>query len=163
MDRGAWRASLWGCTESDTTELLSTHTLAVQWLTSSSSAGGVGWILSQTAKIPHDLRPMKQIIKQKQYCNKFNKDFKNGPHQKKNLKKYMRKVGGFLLFVFFALILLLIDYSIIILYFCEMLGLIQVHVLITHTWKLLVCIFAASLEISFTFTFTWLMFQKFCI
>ena len=25
---------------------------------------------------------------QKQYCNKFNKDFKNGPHQlKKNLKK----------------------------------------------------------------------------
>ena len=82
---------------------------------------------------------------------------------KKNLKKYMRKVGGFLLFVFFALILLLIDYSIIILYFCEMLGLIQVHVLITHTWKLLVCIFAASLEISFTFTFTWLMFQKFCI
>ena len=75
----------------------------------------------------------------------------------------MRKVGGFLLFVFFALILLLIDYSIIILYFCEMLGLIQVHVLITHTWKLLVCIFAASLEISFTFTFTWLMFQKFCI
>ena len=24
--------------------------------------------------------------KQKQYCNKFNKDFKNGPHQK-NLKK----------------------------------------------------------------------------
>ena len=25
-------------------------------------------------------------IKQNQYCNKFNKDFKNGPHQK-NLKK----------------------------------------------------------------------------
>ena len=29
----------------------------------------------------------KQNIKQKQYCNKFSKDFKNGPHQKKNLKK----------------------------------------------------------------------------
>ena len=28
-----------------------------------------------------------QNIKQKQYCNKFNKDFKNGPHQKKILKK----------------------------------------------------------------------------
>ena len=24
----------------------------------------------------------KQNIKQKQYCNKFNKEFKNGPHQK---------------------------------------------------------------------------------
>ena len=24
-----------------------------------------------------------QNIKQKQYCNKFNKDFKNGPHQHK--------------------------------------------------------------------------------
>ena len=24
-----------------------------------------------------------QSIKQKQYCNKFNKDFENGPHQKK--------------------------------------------------------------------------------
>ena len=23
-----------------------------------------------------------QIIKQKQYCDKFSKDFKNGPHQK---------------------------------------------------------------------------------
>ena len=33
--------------------------------------------------IPH---AKKGDIKQKQYCNKFNKDFKNGPHQK-NLKK----------------------------------------------------------------------------
>ena len=29
----------------------------------------------------------KTKTKQKQYCNKFNKDFKNGLHQKKNLKK----------------------------------------------------------------------------
>ena len=32
----------------------------------------------------------KTKTKQKQYCNKFNKDFKNGPHKKKkpqNLKK----------------------------------------------------------------------------
>ena len=28
-----------------------------------------------------------QNIKQKQYCNKFNKDFKNGPHQKKNRER----------------------------------------------------------------------------
>ena len=27
-----------------------------------------------------------QNIKQKQYCNKFNKDFKNGPHSKKRKK-----------------------------------------------------------------------------
>ena len=32
-------------------------------------------------------RQKNQNIKQKQYCNKFNKDLKNGPHQKKNLKK----------------------------------------------------------------------------
>ena len=51
--------------------------------TSSSSAGGVGSIPGRGAKIPHALRPENQNIKQKQYCNKFNKDFKNGPRQKK--------------------------------------------------------------------------------
>ena len=30
------------------------------------------------AKMPHALWPKKQYIKQKQYCNKFNKDFKSG-------------------------------------------------------------------------------------
>ena len=29
--------------------------------------------------------------KQKQYCNKFNKDFKNGPHQK-NFKKKKKNI-----------------------------------------------------------------------
>ena len=44
--------------------------------------------VSQRAKIPHALQPRNQNIKQKQFCNKFNKDFKNGPHpEKKNLKK----------------------------------------------------------------------------
>ena len=33
-----------------------------------------------------------QKVKQKQYCNEFNKDFKNGPHQKK--KKKNEKVSG---------------------------------------------------------------------
>ena len=37
----------------------------------------------QGDKIPHALQPKHQNIKQKQCSNKFNKDFKNGPHQKK--------------------------------------------------------------------------------
>ena len=36
------------------------------------------------AKISHALWPKNQNVKQKQYCNKFNKDFKNGPSQKKS-------------------------------------------------------------------------------
>ena len=48
--------------------------------TSPSDVGGVGSIPGQGAKIPHASWPKNQNIKQKQYCNKFNKDFKNGPH-----------------------------------------------------------------------------------
>ena len=44
--------------------------------TSPSNAGGVGLIPGQGAKIPHASTPKSQNIKQKQYCNKFNKDFK---------------------------------------------------------------------------------------
>ena len=55
--------------------------------TSSSNAGGVGLIPNWGAKIPCASQPKKQNIKQKQYCNNFNKDFKNGPHQKKSKKK----------------------------------------------------------------------------
>ena len=51
--------------------------------TSPSNAGGVGSISGQGAKIPHALWPKNKNIKQKQCCNKFNKDFKNGPHRKK--------------------------------------------------------------------------------
>ena len=56
--------------------------------TSPSSAGSVGLIPGWGAKIPHAAsRPKNQNIKQKQYCDKFNKDLKKkGPHQK-NLKK----------------------------------------------------------------------------
>ena len=51
-----------------------------------SSARGVGLIPGWGAKIPHVSSPKDQNIRQKQYCNKFNKDLKkNGPHQKKNL------------------------------------------------------------------------------
>ena len=42
---------------------------------SPSNAMGVGSIPGQGAKIPHVSRPKTQNIKQKQYCNKFNKDF----------------------------------------------------------------------------------------
>ena len=43
---------------------------------------GVGLIPGWGTKIPHGSWPKKQNIKQKQYCNKFNKDFLNGPHKK---------------------------------------------------------------------------------
>ena len=45
-----------------------------------SSAGDVGSIPSQGVKIPC-ASSKNQNIKQKQYCNKFNESFKNGPHQ----------------------------------------------------------------------------------
>ena len=41
----------------------------------------MGLIPGEGAKIPHASQPENQNIKQKQYCNKFNKDFKNGLHQ----------------------------------------------------------------------------------
>ena len=44
-----------------------------------------GW--DGRARIPHALGPKNQNIKQKQYCSKFNRNFKNGPHQRKILKK----------------------------------------------------------------------------
>ena len=46
-----------------------------------SSAGAAGSIPGQGAKIPHASGLKNQNIEQKRYCNKFNKDFKNGPHQ----------------------------------------------------------------------------------
>ena len=47
---------------------------------SPSSEGGMDSIPDQGAKIPHILQPKHQNIKEKQYCNKFNNDFKkSGP------------------------------------------------------------------------------------
>ena len=54
--------------------------------TSPSNAGGAVSVPGHGAKILHALQPKSQNIKQKQYYNKFNKNFKTGPH-KKNLKK----------------------------------------------------------------------------
>ena len=58
--------------------------LTAQWMmtTSSSSARGMGLIPGRGAKLPHASRPKNQNIKQKQHCNKFNKELKNSPHQK---------------------------------------------------------------------------------
>ena len=53
----------------------------------SSNAGDGGFTPGLEAKIPYALWPENQDIKQqKQYCNKFNKDFKNGAHLKKKKK-----------------------------------------------------------------------------
>ena len=56
-----------------------------------SNAGDAGSIPGRGAKIPRASRPKHQNIKQKEYCNKVNKDFKNGLHQKKILKKKARR------------------------------------------------------------------------
>ena len=55
--------------------------------TSPSISGGVGLIPGQGGKIPHASRPKNQNIKQKQYCNRVNKDFKNCPRVKKRNKQ----------------------------------------------------------------------------
>ena len=51
-------------------------------------------IPGERAKIPHTSwqKTNKQTnIKQKQYCNKFNKDFKNSPHQKKKKSLFKKE------------------------------------------------------------------------
>ena len=59
---------------------------------SPSSVRGAGSIPGWEAKVPHAQVPKKQNIKQKQYCNRFNKNLKTGTHQKqKSLKKNMRE------------------------------------------------------------------------
>ena len=66
--------------------------LAVQWLRLHlPMQGDAGSIPGEGTKILHASRPKSQNIKQKQYCNKFNKGFKNGPHKKRILKM---KRGG---------------------------------------------------------------------
>lgn len=59
--------------------------------TSSSSTECVGSILSQEAKIPHALRPKSWNIKQKQYCNTFNKDFEKIVHIQKKRNSFLKE------------------------------------------------------------------------
>ena len=51
--------------------------------TSPSSAGGACSIPGGGAKIPHASQSSNQSIKQKPYCDRFNKAFKSGPYPKK--------------------------------------------------------------------------------
>ena len=57
-----------------------------------SNAEGAGLIPGQGSRIRHALDPKGQNMRQKQHYNKFNKDCKNGPHQKKK-KANIRKRG----------------------------------------------------------------------
>ena len=59
-----------------------------------SKAGGTLRIPGQGTKIQHALGPKNQNIKQKQYCNKFNKDFKKGSTSKTLKKKTKKKKKG---------------------------------------------------------------------
>ena len=52
-----------------------------------SNAGDEGSIPGWGTKIHVTCGQKIKKIKQKQYCTTFNKDFRNCPHQKKNLKK----------------------------------------------------------------------------
>ena len=60
------------------------------------SSSHAGPTPGQGAKNPRALGLKRQIIKQKQYCNKFNKDFKNGPHQKRKKKSWRKSKSRFL-------------------------------------------------------------------
>ena len=57
--------------------------------TSSFNTGGVGSISGQGAKIPHALWPRYKYRKQKQYSNKFDKDFKRMVHIRKIFKRFI--------------------------------------------------------------------------
>ena len=51
------------------------------------NTGGTSSIPDWGTKISDALWSKKQNIKQKKYCNEFNKDFLNGPHKKSKKKK----------------------------------------------------------------------------
>ena len=78
---GAWWAAVYGITQSR---------IWLKWL--SSSNGVQVWSLVRELRSHLPQSRKNQTIKQRQYCNKFNKDFKTGPHQKNQF---------FLFFVFF--------------------------------------------------------------
>lgn len=52
-----------------------------------SNARGAGSIYGRGSRIPHALWPVDQNKERKQCFNKLNRDFENGPHFKKILKK----------------------------------------------------------------------------
>ena len=69
--------------------------LAVQWLRLCLPMWGeAGLIPGQGTKTRHALGAKHQNIRQKQYCNKFNKDFKNHPHPKKKKANNLKKMAN---------------------------------------------------------------------
>ena len=60
---------------------------------SPSSGGGAASVPRQGAKNPHASWPKNQNVKQKQCCNKFNKDFINGPHKNSKVKNFFLNSG----------------------------------------------------------------------
>ena len=62
--------------------------------TSPSIAAGVGSIPGRAAEIAHVSGPKNQNRKQKQYCNKFNNNFKKGAHLKRILRRVRREKEG---------------------------------------------------------------------
>ena len=71
--------------------------------TSPLNAGVVGSVLGLGAKITPASWPPIQNLKQKQYCNKFSKDFENNPYQKV-LKKKKKVLVLFLLVCYYPVI-----------------------------------------------------------
>ena len=63
----------------------------VQWLNCLPLQGLQVWSLLGELRFLHALGPKKQNIKQKWYCNKSNKAFKDVPHFKKYLKNIRNK------------------------------------------------------------------------
>lgn len=76
-----------------------------------SSAGDAGSTSGQGAKFPHTSWPKKQNIKRKQYCNKFNRDFTNVPHQRKNLEETEIFLKRGLGWISYSVILAFLDIS----------------------------------------------------
>ena len=68
-----------------------------------SNAGVAGSIPGSGAEIPPATWPKIQNIKQKQYCNKFSKDFKNDPHQEKSKKKNTENMKIWLIYMLLLL------------------------------------------------------------
>ena len=64
----------------------------VQWLRLHLPVQGV-WVRSLVGELRSHIAHSQKTknIKQKQYCNKFNKDLNNGPHQKKKKKSIEAK------------------------------------------------------------------------
>ena len=63
--------------------------------TSPFNAGSVGSVPGQGTKIPHDSWPKNKNMKQKQYCDKFDKDFLKGPCPKKCKNPYSTLILDF--------------------------------------------------------------------